>query len=198
VAAFAAAAVVGLLLSLAVDWRLVLLGAACILAGVLYTGGPRPYGYIGLGEPFAFVFFGLIPALGTFYVQALRLSMLAVLAGIATGLFAVAILALNNLRDIESDRAAGKRTLAVRLGRRRIRVLIGSALAGTFVIPVLALALGGAGWPVLLPLVALPLAARPLRLFASTEGAPLVRALKAAAQLELVWALLWAAGVAVW
>jgi 1,4-dihydroxy-2-naphthoate polyprenyltransferase len=194
-AAFGAAAAIGLVLSLATDWRLIAVGGACILAGWLYTGGPVPYGYFGLGEVFAFTFFGLVAATGTAYVQELRLSWTAVLAGVATGLFAVAILALNNLRDLDSDRGAGKVTLAVRMGRPPVRALIAAALAGAFLVPVVAFGFRLADWPVLLPLLASPLALRPLRLSANVGGGPLVRALKSVAQLELVFALLWTAGL---
>src|SRR4029077_19463092 len=100
VVAFGVAGVAGLALSLATDWRLLIVGAACLLAGWLYTGGPRPYGDLGLGELFVFVFFGLVATCGTVYVEALHVTLLAVLAGVAMGCLATAILVLNNLRDI--------------------------------------------------------------------------------------------------
>src|ERR1700730_10694490 len=111
--AFAVPAAAGVPISLATDWRLLVVGALAVAAGWLYTGGPRPYGYIGLGELFVFVFFGLFATLGTEYVQELRIAPLALLAGCATGFLACAILVLNNLRDVETDAVAGKRTLAV-------------------------------------------------------------------------------------
>src|SRR5256886_3620389 len=114
IGAFGAAALVGVVLSLATDWRLLLVGAASLLAGWLYTGGPRPYGYLGLGELFVFVFFGLVATIGTVYVQELRVTPLAVLAGCGIGFMATAIPILNNLRDIETDPAPGKRTPATR------------------------------------------------------------------------------------
>src|SRR5919201_518425 len=137
-AAFGFAALAGLWLSLLTDWRLLLVGAACLAAGWLYTGGPRPYGYLGLGELFVFVFFGLVACAGTVYVQELRLTPLAWWAAAACGLLADAILLLNNLRDIESDAAAGKRTLATRLGRDRSRLLLAAFFLAAFWCPVLA------------------------------------------------------------
>src|SRR5439155_13309590 len=131
-AAFGAAAAAGLWVSLLTDWRLLLVGAACLAAGWLYTGGPRPYGYLGLGELFVFIFFGLVACAGTVYVHELRLTPLALWAAATCGLLADAILLLNNLRDIESDAAAGKRTLATRLGRSRSRVLLAGFFLAAF------------------------------------------------------------------
>src|SRR5258708_36265322 len=110
IAAFGVAAVAGLILSLSTDWRLLVAGAACLLAGWLYTGGPRPYGYLGLGEVFVFLFFGLIATAGTVYVEIGRVTALAVLMAFAMGFLATAILVLNNPRDIHTHPAAGKRT----------------------------------------------------------------------------------------
>ena len=100
-------------------WVLLLIGAASILAGVLYTGGPRPYGYEGLGEVFVFLFFGVVAVTGSYYVQTEELAWEAFVLAVPVGLLATAILVVNNVRDIETDRRAGKRTLAVRLGRER-------------------------------------------------------------------------------
>lgn len=122
-ASFAVAAVAGLVLAVAVTPWLLLVGAASIAAGWLYTGGPRPYGYLGLGEVFVFVFFGLVATVGSAYVHAREITGLALLAGSAVGLLACALLVVNNLRDIPTDRAAGKRTLAVRMGEKPTRVL---------------------------------------------------------------------------
>src|SRR5579859_1364798 len=193
--AFGVAAAAGLLLCLATDPRLLAVGALCLAAGWLYTGGPRPYGYLGLGEAFVFVFFGLVATAGTVYVQELRLPPLALLAGLPTGCLAVAILLLNNLRDIDTDRAAGKRTLAVRLGRSGARALLVGSFALAFATPLVAVGAGLVHPPGLLPLLALPLAARPLRLSSQRAGPPLIAALKATGELELVYALLWALGM---
>jgi 1,4-dihydroxy-2-naphthoate polyprenyltransferase len=119
---FTAAAVIGVVLSAVSSWWLVLLGAASIAAAWFYTGGPRPYGYLGLGEVFVFVFFGLVATLGTTFVQAGRTTGAALAGSCTVGLLACAVLVANNLRDLRTDRQAGKRTLAVRVGDRATRV----------------------------------------------------------------------------
>ena len=111
-AAFGVAALAGLALAVAVGWELLVVGAAAIAAGWFYTGGPHPYGYYGFGELFVFVFFGLVATAGTTYVLIERLTALSLVAGAAVGALACALLVVNNLRDIPTDRAAGKRTLA--------------------------------------------------------------------------------------
>ena len=112
---------------------LLAIGAASILAGVLYTGGPRPYGYEGLGEVFVFLFFGIVAVTGSYYVQTEELRWEAFVLAVPVGLLAAAILVVNNVRDLETDRRAGKRTLAVRLGRPRTRTLFGVMVYGAFV-----------------------------------------------------------------
>lgn len=127
-ACFAVAGVAGLVLAAATTWWLVPIGAACVAAGWLYTGGPKPYGYLGLGEVFVFLFFGIVATAGSAYVQSGSLALW--WAGVPVGLLATALLEANNLRDVEGDRLAGKRTLAVRAGPRRARWLyVGSMLA---------------------------------------------------------------------
>jgi 1,4-dihydroxy-2-naphthoate polyprenyltransferase len=115
---FAAAFLVGVYLVTRGGWPIVVIGLTSILCGVLYTAGPYPLGYIGLGELFVLVFFGFVPVLGTYYVMALRITSEVMLGGLAPGLLSIAILAVNNLRDLNTDRATGKRTLAVRFGKR--------------------------------------------------------------------------------
>jgi 1,4-dihydroxy-2-naphthoate octaprenyltransferase len=138
--AFAVGAVAGLVLALLVAWWLVLVGAACLLGAWYYTGGRSPYGYRGLGEISVFVFFGLVATVGTTYVQAEELTAASVLAGVGCGALACAILVANNLRDIPTDEAAGKRTLAVRLGDRRTRLLyVGLVFAAYAVVVLIAL-----------------------------------------------------------
>jgi len=196
IAAFGVAGVVGLALSLATDWRLLLVGAACALAGWLYTGGPRPYGYLGLGEIFVFVFFGLVATCGTVYVESLRITPLAVLVGCGIGFLATAILVLNNIRDIETDAAAGKRTLATRIGRDRTLVLLVVIVCAAFAVPIVILVLGLAGVTVMLVHFAIPVAAVPVRTaFASRGGPALVAALKRMAAAEIAYALLLALGL---
>jgi 1,4-dihydroxy-2-naphthoate polyprenyltransferase len=196
IASFGVAGLTGLLVSLAVDWRLLLVGTACLLAGWLYTGGPRPYGYLGFGELFAFVFFGLVATLGTLYLETSHLTPLGVLIGCSMGCFACAILVLNNLRDIESDAAAGKRTLATRIGRDRTRALLLVLVCVAFAIPIVVLVAKLAGVTVMLVHFAIPVAAVPVRLaFAEADAPALVRALKRMAVAELAFALLFAVGI---
>ena len=195
VVAFGLAAVVGVAVSLVTNPLLAVSGALAVAAGWLYTGGPRPYGYAGLGEVFVFVFFGLLATAGTAYVHELRVPPAAWVAGCATGFMACAILALNNLRDLDTDAEAGKRTLAVRVGRRWTRLLIAAFLAGAVVAPAVAVAFGWAprwaGLPVLTVVAAIAI----VRAAADTEASVLVGALKRAAAMEVWWALLWTLGL---
>lgn len=196
VAAFGVAAVAGLVLSVATDWRLLVVGAACLLAGWLYTGGPRPYGYYGLGEVFVFLFFGLVATVGTVYVETLRVSSLAVLMGSAMGCLATTILVFNNLRDMDTDAAAGKLTLATRIGRARTLGLLLGLVCVAFAIPIVVLVLKLAAASVILVALAIPIAAVPVRVaFASSSAPELVRALKRMAMAELAYALLFGLGV---
>ncbi len=194
-AAFGVAAVGGLALAAAAGWWLIAVGAACIAAGWFYTGGPRPYGYSGLGEAFVFVFFGLVATVGTTYVQLGRVTGLAVVAAVPVGLLAVALLVVNNLRDIPGDTASGKRTLAVRIGAPATRrlyagvVLVPFALAGALAVSRV--------WS-MLALVAVPLAVIPIRRVLSGEaGKGLIAVLVATARLQLVFGALLAAGLAI-
>jgi 1,4-dihydroxy-2-naphthoate octaprenyltransferase len=190
----AVAAVAGLTLVPAVGPEVIVIGAASLAAGYLYTGGPRPYGYAGMGEVFVFLFFGVVATVGSSYVQLDRVTLLAVAASVPVGFLATALLVVNNLRDIRTDGAAGKRTLAVRVGEPATRALYGGLVVGAFlVVPVLALRRPLA----LLALLAAPLAARPLRLVSGTATArALLPALADTARLALVFGVLLAAGLA--
>jgi 1,4-dihydroxy-2-naphthoate octaprenyltransferase len=195
-AAFAVAALAGLVLSLVTDPRLLVVGVACLLAGWLYTGGPRPYGYLGLGEVFVFLFFGLVATVGTVYVETLRVTPLAVLVGCAMGCLATAILVLNNLRDMETDRAAGKRTLATRIGRGPTLVLLLVLVCFAFAVPIVVFMTKLASVTVMLVHFAIPVAAVPVRIaFATTAPPALVRALKRMAMAEVAYALLLTLGL---
>ena len=190
---FAMAAMAGLALAVAVDLRLLAVGAACIAAGALYTGGPKPYGYAGFGELAVLVFFGLVATAGSAYVQLERLTGLALLASVPVGLLACALLVANNLRDVDTDAEARKLTLAVRLGPARTRALyqacVVGALAGVVVI-------GLARPPALVALAGAPLALRPMRLVAHRRDAPgLIAALIGTARLQLATGALLAAGL---
>ena len=192
--AFGVAALVGLAVAVAVDLRLLLVGAVAIAAAALYTGGPRPYGYVGLGELSVLVFFGLVATAGSAYVQVERIPAAAWWGSLAVGLPACAILLANNIRDVDTDRAAGKRTLAVRLGAPVARRLYAGCVAGGFVAVI---AMGIPDPWALLALAALPLAVRPLRLVLTRRDPPsLVAALVGTARLELVVAVLLALGLA--
>jgi len=203
--AFGVAGLVGLGLAWATSWWILVVGAACLLAGWFYTGGPRPYGYVGLGELFVFVFFGLVATVGTYYVQTGRLGPAGIWwAAAAVGLLATALLLANNLRDIATDTESGKRTLAVRIGRRAggwcyaACVLLPFAGAAAAAVAGLAGAvdLAAAGW-LLLPLAALPLAVVPVRLaVGDAQGRALLPVLAATGRLQLAFGGLLA--VALW
>jgi 1,4-dihydroxy-2-naphthoate polyprenyltransferase len=173
---------------------LLAIGAASILAGVLYTGGPRPYGYEGLGELFVFLFFGIVAVAGSYFVQQESLEWESFALAVPVGLLAAAILVVNNVRDIDTDRRAGKRTLAVRLGRPGARTLYSVMLLVAYaaLVPV-AFALGP--W-VLIPLLTLPLAARLARTVrAHVDGPTLNAALARTGMLQLAFCVLLSAGI---
>jgi 1,4-dihydroxy-2-naphthoate octaprenyltransferase len=173
---------------------LLLIGAASILAGVLYTGGPRPYGYEGLGELFVFLFFGIVAVTGSYYVQVQELPWQAFALAVPVGLLAAAILVVNNVRDLETDRRAGKRTLAVRLGRERTRRLYVAMLAAAY-LSLAGIALGLSAW-VLLPLLTVPLAVRLAGVVRTrTDGPSLNGALAGTGALQLCFCVLLSAGV---
>jgi 1,4-dihydroxy-2-naphthoate octaprenyltransferase len=192
----AAAGLVGAWLAWVGGPAIVALGILAVVAALAYTGGPWPYGYRALGEVFVFIFFGLVAVVGTAYLQALRFEALFVVAAIPMGALITAILVVNNLRDIPTDAAAGKRTLAVVLGQRAATVEYGLLLALAFAVPV-ALLLAGQGIAQLLPLCSAPLAApllRTVRGFA--EPRQLNAVLAGTARLALVFGALFAVALA--
>ena len=192
---FGLAALIGLYLVWVGGWPIVIVGLLSILAAVAYTGGPFPFGYRGLGDLFVFVFFGLVAVCGTYYVQAGRVSALAWWSAVPIGLLATAILVVNNLRDIESDRAAGKRTLAVRLGRRGARTEYLILVWTAFFVPILMWAAGATGPWVLLTGLAYFVGRRTVHLVMTSEGRVLNQALAGTARLELAYAALLSLGV---
>ncbi len=192
---FGLAALIGLYLTWAAGWPVVAIGLLSIAAAVAYTGGPFPLGYHGLGEIAVFIFFGLAAVCGTYYVQAQSLTLAVVLSAVPMGLLSSAILAVNNLRDIETDRAAGKHTLAARFGLRWARFEYLAYLAGAYLIPLIMIVLKLAPWTVLLTLGSVPLAVRLVRQVWGEQGRPLNAVLAGTGQLELVYALLLGLGL---
>lgn len=195
-ACFAAAFLIGCGLSIVGGARIFALGAVSIAFGYLYTGGPLPLAYLGLGDALAMGFFGCVAVVGTALLQAGRVPALGWIAWLPVGCLATAILVVNNLRDRFTDARAGKRTLAVRIGGGATRAEYALLVATAFAVPVALWRLHLTGpWP-LLSWAAAPLAARPLRTVLREDGAPLNRALGETARLELVFCLLFALGIA--
>src|SRR3712207_1509871 len=194
--AFAGAVLAGTDLSAAGGWELLLVGVASILAGVLYTGGPRPYGYEGLGEVFVFLFCGVVAVAGSYFAQVERLSAEALMLAVPVGLLASAILVVNNVRDLDTDRRAGKRTLAVRLGRARTRTLYTAMIAGAYVTVALPWLLGDLGPWLLLAAVSVRLAIPMVRVVRTrTDGPALNQALAGTGRLQLAFCVLLSAGI---
>lgn len=190
----AVAAGAGLALAAVVQPWLIAVGAAAILAAWGYTGGPRPYGYAGLGELFVFLFFGVVAVTGSAYVEEGHLSALALGASVPVGLLATALLVVNNLRDREGDSVAGKRTLAVRLGDRATRLLYVGLVIGALACA-LAIAVAATPWA-LLALVAAPLAVSPVRaVLTGATGRDLIGVLGQTGKLQLAFAVAFSAGL---
>ncbi len=193
---FALAGVAGLALSLATSPWLLVVGAASVAAAWFYTGGPRPYGYAGFGELFVFVFFGLVAVVGTAYVSLERVTSLAVLAAVPVGLLSVALLVVNNLRDIPTDTLAGKNTLAVRIGDSATRVFYVSCLCAAFVVAALTALLEHRPYA-LMSLAAVILALGPARIVMSGAGGrKLIPVLGMTGRLLLAFGALFAVGIA--
>ncbi|HBJ73447.1 MAG TPA: 1,4-dihydroxy-2-naphthoate polyprenyltransferase [Actinobacteria bacterium] len=196
-ASFGVAMVAGLVLVvMTAQWWLILVGIASIAAAWFYTGGKHPYGYLGLGEIFVFIFFGLVPVLGTVYVQALRIEVADVVAACAVGFLICTLLIVNNLRDIPTDRIAGKRTLAVALGDARTRIMYAAFMLLSFALTGWLAAL--TSWWVLIALASFLLALGPLRIvLGGGVGPVLVTVLKMTGIIVLVYGLL-TAGLLAW
>jgi 1,4-dihydroxy-2-naphthoate polyprenyltransferase len=194
--AFGVAVAAGAYLTAVAGPVILAVGVLSILAGVLYTGGPRPYGYEGLGEAFVFLFFGLVAVNGSYFVQVERLDWLPFALSIPVGFLSTAILVVNNVRDIDTDRRAGKRTLAVRLGRARARGLYTVLVAAAYIaLPNALVFADGPAWG-LLALASLPLALRPVSSVRTrTDGPALNAALAATGALLAAFSLLLTAGL---
>jgi 1,4-dihydroxy-2-naphthoate octaprenyltransferase len=193
---FGVAVLAGIYLIAVAGWELLLVGAASILAGVLYTGGPRPYGYEGLGELFVFLFFGIVAVAGSFFVQVKHVDWEAFALAVPVGLIAAGILMVNNIRDIETDRRARKRTLAVRLGRARARGLFAVTIYGAYVLLLVTWVRGPLSPLVMLAWLTLPVAAEIVRVVRNrTDGPSLNRALAQTGLLQLASCMLLSVGV---
>ena len=195
-ATFGLAVLVGAYLIVVAGWQLLIIGVASILAGVLYTGGPRPYGYEGLGELFVFLFFGVVAVVGSFFVQVRHYDWEAFALSVPVGLLASAILVVNNTRDIDTDRRAGKRTLAVRLGPDRSRLMFAAIVYASYPLALGVWLFGPARAWLLLPFLTLPLAVPLVRLVRNhADGASLNQALAGTGQLQLAFCVLLSAGL---
>jgi len=194
--AFGVAVACGIYLTTVAGVAILVIGVLSIAAGVLYTGGPRPYGYAGLGEVFVFLFFGLVAVNGSYYVQLEQLDALPLGLSISIGFLATAILVVNNVRDLETDRRAGKMTLAVRMGRAGAVNLYRLLVVGAFAVLPVALWAGEASALPLVGLLALPLALKPMRAIATrTDGPALNGALAGTGALLGAFSLLVTAGL---
>lgn len=193
---FGVAVAAGAYLVVVAGWQLLVVGAASILAGVLYTGGPRPYGYEGLGEVFVFLFFGIVAVVGSFFVQVRHLDWEAFALAVPVGLVASAILVVNNVRDLDTDRRAGKRTLAVRLGRTRTRGMFAVIIYLSYLLTPVTWVFGPLGPWLFLPWLTLPLAAELVRTVRNrADGGSLNDALARTGLLQLLFCMLLSAGL---
>ena len=194
--AFAIAFGLGMYLVLTTGWPLLALGILCIVCGVAYTGGPFPLAYNALGDVFVFVFFGLVATGGSYYVQTQSISELSLFLGSTVGLLGVALLIVNNLRDIPTDSKHGKTTTAVLLGASKTRVFYVLTVLTAYALPAIAVALGWVGPWALLALATLPFALLIMRKLYASEGAQLNAVLGMTALLQLVTSILMAVGIA--
>ncbi len=197
VLSFGVAGAFGFALAVAAGWVLLVVGAAAIAAGWFYTGGPRPYGYAGLGEVFVFVFFGVVATAGSTYVQTETVTWLALAASVPVGLLATALLVVNNLRDIPGDTEVGKRTLAVRLGDRGTRLLYVSLLVAAPILIVVVSLVGGRPWGVIGAVGAVAAAPAIVAVRRGAAGKDLIPVLGATGRAQLVCGLCFAIGLAV-
>jgi 1,4-dihydroxy-2-naphthoate octaprenyltransferase len=193
---FGLAALIGLYLVFAAGWPILVIGLLSIAAGVFYTGGPFPLAYNGLGDVFVFIFFGLVAVCGTAFLHVGSVPGAAAFAALPVALIVTAIIVVNNLRDIDTDRRARKHTLAVLIGPTATRIEYLVLLAAAYLLLPLGVLLGLAGWWSLLPLLTLPLAVPLLRTVFTEQGRPLNRALAGTGRLHMVFGVLFALGLA--
>lgn len=177
-------------------WPFVAIGVLSIISGILYTGGPYPLGYLGLGDCFVLVFFGPVAVGGTYYLHALEVTPAALVAGVASGLFSVAILAVNNMRDIDEDRRAGKKTLAVRFGRTFARIeYVLCIIAAAFIIPLYFYAFTQNRMFALVPLIVIPLSMPAIRtVLVTVDGPALNGVLAKTGKMLLIFSIVFSLG----
>lgn len=192
---FGFVALIGVYLVIVGGWPILMAGTASILAALAYSGGPFPLASHGLGDLFVFIFFGLVAVCGTYYVQSLQLTPLVLYAAVPVGMLITAILVVNNLRDILTDRRAGKNTLAVRIGERGARIEYVLLLAGAYVVPIFLFLAGKVSIFALLPLISLPMAISLSRTVCRKEGRVLNQGLVGTARLSLLFSLSFSIGL---
>ena len=196
IVAFLFASLAGLYLTYVAGWPVIAMGLACMLAAVTYTGGPWPFGYRGLGDLVVFLFFGVLAVTGTYFVEVGHVTPAVFAASVPVALTVTAILVVNNVRDIDTDRVAGKRTLAVYLGRRLARAEFVLIVAGAYLTAAALWRSGGFSAWVVLSWLSIPAAIMPvMAVLQRTEGPPLNRALRATARLHLIFGVLLAIGL---
>lgn len=196
---FGLAASVGVYLALVGGWPILLIGALSIICAVAYTAGPFPLAYRGLGDLFAFLFFGVVAVMGAYFLQSGQFTIVSFIVSLPNALFATAIIVVNNLRDLDADRAAGKRTLAVRIGDRATRVEYTLMLVGAYLVPLVLRVVGAVeGWAWLLPWASAPVALTLAReLWRAPRSPALNPILARTAQLNLIFSILLAVGLVV-
>ncbi len=190
VVTFALAVLAGIYLVVRGGWPIVLIGVAAVISGILYTGGPYPLGYLGLGDVFVLIFFGPVAVAGTYYVQALSMRPEVMIAGLAPGLLSVAILTVNNIRDIDEDKTTGKKTLAVRFGKHAARRHYIASVFLASIVPGVMLLIPPFKTTLLMTLLMLPLARPTVKLVMNQEGAALNVALEKTGRLLVIYTVL--------
>ena len=186
---------IGIYLIMVAGWPILAAGVASVLAALMYSGGPYPLASHGLGDLFVFIFFGFVAVCGTYYVQAMQITLLVLVASIPIGFLITAILVVNNLRDINTDAKVGKRTLAVILGERTTRIEFALLLAASYFLTVLLWELKGQNLWMLLPLLSIPFAWKTGRMVMVRIGPVLNEALASTARLSLIYGVLLSAGI---
>jgi len=192
---FGLAMLIGIYLFFHAGWVILVIGLAAMLSAIAYTGGPFPLGYHGLGDLFVFIFFGLVATVGTYYIQTGTTTSTVWWMGTAIGLLIVNVLVVNNLRDLDGDRIAGKQTLAVRLGQKGARTEYWIGISGAYTIPIFLWLYGNLSIGSLAVLLSIPLALRLVRSIYHDIGVELNKTLAATGQLSLIYALLFVTGI---